>query len=327
MNHLLGRQVVLVSILTAVCAMAHGQSAQTYPNKPIRIVVPYAPGGTTSILTRAVGQKLTDAWGQSIIVDNRGGAAGGIGTEAVARAAPDGYTLLLGTVGTFGINSAVYTKLSYDPVKDFAPVGMLATSANMLLVHPSVPVTSVKELIALAKSKPNSLNYGSSGSGSTSHLSGEMFKSMAGINMTHVPYKGGAPMMADLLGGQLEVMFDQVPAVLPHVKSGRARALAVTTAQRSAAAPDVPTMAEAGVPGYEMAVWYGLLAPAATPRDIVAKLNAELAKVLNQPDFKQQMLAQGAELMPSTAEQLAEIIRDDLVKYARVAKEAGAKLD
>ncbi len=315
----------LAAVLSfAVCASAQAQGAQGYPNKPIRIVVPYAAGASTSLVTRAVGQKLTEAWGQPVIVDNRGGAGGAIGTEIVAKSPPDGYTLLL---GTFGINSAVYSKLSYDPVKDFAPVILLATVANILAVHPSLPVTSVKELIALGKEKPGKLNYGSSGNGSTSHLSGEMLKSMAGISMTHVPYKGGAPMMADLLGGQLEVMFDQVPAVLPHVKAGRVRALAVTTARRSAAAPEVPTVAEAGVPGYEMTVWYALMAPAGTPRDIIGKLNTEMVKILNQPEFKQQMLAQGAELSSSTPEQLAEIIRTDLAKYAKVAKEAGATLD
>ncbi|MCX7140022.1 MAG: tripartite tricarboxylate transporter substrate binding protein [Proteobacteria bacterium] len=320
-------RALAAAIGCAACAAASAQGAQNYPNKPIRIVVPYAAGASTSLVTRLVGQKLTEAWGQPVVVDNRGGAGGAIGTEIVAKSPPDGYTLLLGTVGTFGINSAVYSKLSYDPVKDFAPVGMLATVANILAVQPSLPVTSVKELIALAKEKPGKLNYGSSGNGSTSHLSGEMLKSIAGISMTHVPYKGGAPMMADVLGGQLEVMFDQVPAVLPHAKAGRVRALAVTTARRSAAAPDVPTMAEAGVPGYEMTVWYSLMAPAGTPRDIIVKLNTELAKILNQPEFKQQMLAQGAELTSSTPEQLAEIIRADLAKYARIAKEAGATLD
>ena len=320
-------RALAAAIGCAACAAASAQGAQNYPNKPIRIVVPYAAGASTSLVTRLVGQKLTEAWGQPVVVDNRGGAGGAIGTEIVAKSPPDGYTLLLGTVGTFGINSAVYSKLSYDPVKDFAPVGMLATVANILAVQPSLPVTSVKELIALAKEKPGKLNYGSSGNGSTSHLSGEMLKSIAGISMTHVPYKGGAPMMADVLGGQLEVMFDQVPAVLPHAKAGRVRALAVTTARRSAAAPDVPTMAEAGVSGYEMTVWYSLMAPAGTPRDIIVKLNAELVKILNQPEFKQQMLAQGAELTSSTPEQLAEIIRADLAKYARIAKEAGATLD
>lgn len=320
-------RALAAAIGCAACAAASAQGAQNYPNKPIRIVVPYAAGASTSLVTRLVGQKLTEAWGQPVVVDNRGGAGGAIGTEIVAKSPPDGYTLLLGTVGTFGINSAVYSKLSYDPVKDFAPVGMLATVANILAVQPSLPVTSVKELIALAKEKPGKLNYGSSGNGSTSHLSGEMLKSIAGISMTHVPYKGGAPMMADVLGGQLEVMFDQVPAVLPHAKAGRVRALAVTTARRSAAAPDVPTMAEAGVSGYEMTVWYSLMAPAGTPRDIIVKLNTELAKILNQPEFKQQMLAQGAELTSSTPEQLAEIIRADLAKYARIAKEAGATLD
>jgi len=320
-------RAVVAFLAFAVCPAAYGQGAQNYPNKPIRIVVPYAAGASTSFVTRAIGQKLTEAWGQPVIVDNRGGAAGAIGTQIVAKSAPDGYTLLLGTVGTFGINSAVYSNLSYDPVKDFAPVAMLASVANMLAVNPSLPVKSVKELIALAKEKPGKLNYGSSGNGSTSHLSGEMLKSMAGINMTHVPYKGGAPMMADLLGGQLEVMFDQVPAVLPHVKAGRVRALAVTTARRSAAAPEVPTMAEAGVPGYEMTVWYSFMAPAGTPRDIIVKLNTELVKILNQPEFKQKMLAQGAELTSSTPEQLAETIRADLAKYAKLAKEAGATLD
>ena len=300
---------------------------QAQQARTTRFVIGFAPGGAADVVARLLATRMRFEAGGNGIVDSKAGAGGRIAVEAVKTAEADGSTLLVTPGSIMTIYPFVYSKLSYDPVKDFAPVGMLATVANILAVQPSLPVTSVKELIALAKEKPGKLNYGSSGNGSTSHLSGEMLKSIAGISMTHVPYKGGAPMMADVLGGQLEVMFDQVPAVLPHAKAGRVRALAVTTARRSAAAPDVPTMAEAGVPGYEMTVWYSLMAPAGTPRDIIVKLNTELAKILNQPEFKQQMLAQGAELTSSTPEQLAEIIRADLAKYARIAKEAGATLD
>jgi tripartite-type tricarboxylate transporter receptor subunit TctC len=311
----------------ALAALASLAWAQSYPTKPIRLVVPFPAGGTTDILARAAAQKLTEAWGQTVIVDNRPGAGGNIGSELVAKSAPDGYTLEMGTVGTHAINASLYAKMPYDHVKDFVPVILVAGVPNVLVVHPSVPVHSVAELIAYAKANPGKLNFASSGSGTSIHLSGELFKVMAGVQMTHVPYKGSAPAVQDLLGGQVQLMFDNLPSSLPHIKAGKLRALAVTSATRASALPDVPTVAEAGLPGFEASSWFGVLAPAGTPPAIVAKLNAEIAKWLATPEAKEKLSAQGANIAGGTPEDFAKHIAGETTKWARVVKESGAKVD
>ncbi len=307
--------------------LASGAWAQAYPTKPIRLVVPFPPGGATDILARNVAQKLTEAWGQQVIVDNRPGAGGNIGSELVAKSAPDGYTLEMGTVGTHAINASLYAKMPYDHVKDFVPVILVAGVPNVLVVNPSVPVNSVAELISYAKANPGKLNFASSGNGTSIHLSGELFKVMAGVQITHIPYKGSAPAMQDLLGGQVQLMFDNLPPSLPQIKAGKLKALAVTSATRAAALPDVPTMAEAGLPGFEASSWFGVLAPAGTPPAIVAKLNAEIGKWLASPEAKEKLLALGANAAGGTPEDFAKHIQAETAKWAKVVKESGAKVD
>ena len=307
--------------------IASGAFAQPYPNHAIRLVVPFPAGGTTDILARDVAKKLTDTFGQSVVVDNRPGAGGNIGADLVAKAPPDGYTLLMGTVGTHAINPSLYAKMTYDHVKDFAPVVLVAGVPNVLVVNPSVPVNSVADLIKLAKSKPGAINFASSGSGTSIHLSGELFKTMTGVDMTHVPYKGSAPALQDLMGGQVQVMFDNLPSSLALIKAGKLRAVAVTSLKRSPALPDVPTVAESGVPGFEASSWFGILAPAGTPAPIVAKLNAEVNKWLQSPEGKDQLLAQGAEVAGGSPEQFAAHIRAETDKWAKVVKASGAKVD
>ncbi|MEI6720225.1 MAG: tripartite tricarboxylate transporter substrate binding protein [Betaproteobacteria bacterium] len=300
-------------------------SAQPYPNRPLRIVVPFPPGGGTDIGTRIVAQKLQEAWGQAVIVENKPGAAGIVGTELTAKSAPDGYTFMMGNIGTHAINVSLYKKLAYDPVRDFAPVSMVADLPLLLLVHPSVPANSVKELIALAKSQPGKLNFSSSGAGGSMHVAAELFKSMTGVDMVHIPYKGGAPAVADLLSGQVALSFSTVLETIQHVKAGKVRALAVTNDHRSIALPDLPTIAEAGLPGYQSISWLALFAPAGTPKDIVNKLSAESVRILKLPDVKERLLAQGAEPIGSTPEQLAAILATDIAKYAKVIRESGYK--
>ena len=306
---------------------ATGAWAQAYPARPIRIVVPFPAGGATDLLARAVAQKLTEAWGQSVVVDNRPGAGGNIGSELVARAAPDGYTLEMGTVGTHAINASLYAKMPYDHVKDFAPVILVAGVPNVLVINPALPVNSVPALIAYAKANPGKLNFASSGSGTSIHLSGELFKVMAGVQMTHVPYKGSAPALQDLLGGQVQVMFDNLPPSLPQIKAGKLRALAVTSATRAPALPDVPTIGESGLPGYEASSWFGVLAPAGTPPAIIAKLNAEIAAWLATPEAKEKMLALGANAAGGSPEDFAKHIAAETAKWQRVVRESGAKVD
>ena len=312
--------------LSAPVAWAQAPAA-AYPAKPIRLVVPFPPGGATDILARAVGQRLTDAWGQPVIVDNRPGAGGNIGTELVAKSAPDGYTLEMGTVGTHAINASLYSKLPYDHVKDFAPVVLVAGVPNVLVVNPALPVSSVAELIAYAKANPGKLNFASSGNGTSIHLSGELFRTMAGVEITHVPYKGSAPALQDLIAGQVQLMFDNLPPSLPQIKAGRLKALAVTSAKRAPALPDVPTMAEAGLPGFEASSWFGILAPAGTPPAVVAKLNAEVAKWLASPEAQEKLLAQGANPAGGTPEDFAKHIAAETAKWAKVVKDSGAKVD
>ena len=299
--------------------------AQDYPNKTIRIVVPFPPGGATDVVTRIVAQKLTDQFGRQVVAENRGGAGGILGSETVAKAAPDGYTLVMGTTGTHAINASLYPKLSYDPVRDFAPVTRTALLPNMIVAHPSVPAKSVRELIALAKKRPGELTYASSGS--ALYLSGALFTSMAGIELIHVPYKGGGQAMPALLGGEVALSFATVVSSLPHVKTGKLRALGVTSAQRTPAAPEYATVAESGLPGYEAVAWYGVLAPAATPREIVARLNAEIVRALKLPEVQQLLLAQGAETVSDTPEHFAAILKADVAKWSEVVKKSGAKAD
>ncbi len=314
---------------TALVFMAATTSvpAQQYPSKAVRMIVGFPAGGTSDIMARLTGQKLSEAWGQTFIIDNRPGAGGNIGTELVAKAAPDGYTLLVSPGSTLTSNPAVYSKVPFDTVRDFAPVTMIAGVPNALVVHPSVPVKNVKELIALAKASPGQLAYASTGAGQSTHLSAELLKTSAGINMIHVPYKGSAPALTDIVAGQVSVMFDNLPSVLPFIKSGRLKPLAVSSAARSRALPDLPTVAESGLPGFDVTVWFAVLAPAATPRDIVNRLNAEIVKAINTPDMRQRLAQQGADAIGNTPEEFAAIIKRDLAKWAKVVKDANIKLD
>jgi tripartite-type tricarboxylate transporter receptor subunit TctC len=313
----------LVLLLLAV-ALPQQAFSQNYPSKPIRIVVPFPPGGGTDVGTRVIAQKLQESLGQSVVVENKGGAAGILGTEYTAKAAPDGYTIMMGNIGTHAINVSLYKALSYDPVKDFAPISQVAGLPMLLLVHPSVKANSVAELIALAKANPGTLNYSSSGAGGMPHVSGALFASMTGIQMVHVPYKGGGPAVADLIAGHVSLSFATALESLPHVKSGRLRALAVSSARRSVAAPELPTIAET-VPGYESGSWLALYAPAGTPKEVIVKLSAEAVRIVNLPDVRERLLQQGAEPIGSTPEQLAATQLADTAKYAKVIRESGFK--
>ena len=312
-----------IAIPATLIAIALPAPAADYPTKPIRLVVGFAPGGGTDTTARAMSQKLTEALGQQVVVDNRPGAAGNIAAELVSKATPDGYTLLMGTIAALSINPSLYSKLPFDPIKDFAPITQAVDSTNILSLHPSVPANSVKELIALAKAKP--LNYGSSGVGGTGHLAGELFNTMAGVKMTHVPYKGGGPAMIDLVGGQVQLVFATAASAVPQIKGGKIKGIAVTTAKRSALMPNLPTISEAGLPGFDANNWYGVLAPAKTPRPIIMRLNSEIAKVLAMPDVKNFLFNQGLDPAPGTPEQFAAYIKSEMTKWAKVVKASGAK--
>ncbi|HVO90653.1 MAG TPA: tripartite tricarboxylate transporter substrate binding protein [Casimicrobiaceae bacterium] len=315
----------LFAVLLLAAPLALAQT--NYPTKPIRLVVPFPAAGTTDILARAAAQRLSEAFGQQVVVDNRPGAGGNIGTELVAKAAPDGYTLLMGTVGTHAINQSLYSKLPFDPVKDFQPVILVAGVPNVLEVNPALPVNSVQDLIAYAKANPGKLNFASSGNGTSIHLSGELFKTMTGVTMTHVPYKGSAPALTDLVGGQVQLMFDNLPSSLAFIKAGKLRAIAVTSTARASALPDVPTIAESGVPGFDASSWFGILAPAGTPHDVVVKINAEVAKWLATPEAKEKLASQGAIAFGGSPEDFAKHIATESAKWAKVVKESGAKVD
>jgi tripartite-type tricarboxylate transporter receptor subunit TctC len=306
---------------------AQAVQAQNYPVKPIRLIVPFTPGGTSDILGRAVGQKLSEAWGQPVIVDNVAGAGGSVGADRVAKAAPDGYTLLMGHIGTLAVNPAIYPKLPYDPVKNFTPVAWVASVPNVLAVHPSVPAKSLKELVALAKAKPGQLNYGSGGNGSAAHLATEYLKLQSQTSMVHVPYRGTAPAMADLVAGQIQLVFTGAPAVLPFVKSGQLRALAVSSSKRLETLPDVPTVAESGYKGFEADQWYGIVAPAGTPPDIVNKLNAQINKALESSELKARLQSEGAIAMPSSPEAFGALIVREIARWKPVVKAAQIKAD
>ena len=316
---------VLVSILLSLAAL--GVQAQPYPSKPIRYIVPFAPGGTTDILGRMVAAGLSSSLGQPVVVENKPGQAGSIGSTELARAAPDGYTIDDSTISSHAINVTLYPSLPYDPVKDFAPITMLATLPNMLIVHPSLNVSSVRELIALLKSNPNKYSFGSAGNGTSQHISGELFKIMTGTQMQHIPYKGSGPMIPDLLAGTIQLSFENITTAYPQVKGGRLKALAVTSSKRSFVAPDVPTMAEAGLAGYDISSWQAMYAPAATPREIVARLHAETAKILRTPENQKKLSELGLDAGGMSPEELLALMRSDIPRLGKVVRESGAKVD
>jgi tripartite-type tricarboxylate transporter receptor subunit TctC len=317
-------QLMAALLFACVPLIAGAQSA--YPNKPIRMIVPYPPGGPTDVLGRIVAQKLSENLGQQVVVENRPGASGMIGSEIVAKAAPDGYTLLA-NASIHVINPSLYPKMNFDALRDFAPVSLIAQVPLILVVNPGLPVKSVQELIALGKAQPNLLNFGSSGNAAAPHLAGESFKIATGVQMQHVPYKGSAPALTDLIGGQVQLIFDSMPSAMPHVKSGKIRALAVTTAKRSPTVPDLPTIAESGVPGFDISTWYGVWAPAGTPKEIVNKVAAEMAKALQQPAMRERLAALGAEPVGNTPEEFAAYCQSELAKWSKIVRESGAKAD
>ena len=312
---------VALALLPSLCA------AQAWPAKPIKWVVPFAPGGTTDILARTISEKLTVALGVPVIVENKPGAGGGVGADLVAKSAPDGYTILGGTISTHAINASLYSNLPYDPVKDFVPITLIARVPNMLVVNPEVPAKDVKELIALLKANPGKYTFASSGNGTSQHLSGELFKSMAGVEMQHIPYEGSPPALQDVVAGHVTMTFDNITTAWPLAKAGKLRALAVTTAKRSSIAPDVPTLAEAGLPGFEIGSWQGVFAPAGTPAPIVRRLNAEIVKILRLPEINDRLAGLGAEIVADSPEEFAALVKAEVVKWSEVVKKSGAKVD
>lgn len=319
-------QLAALAIVLATTALTAG--AQTYPVRPVHLIVPYPPGGQYDVYARILGAKLGDIWRQPVVVENRVGANGIVGTDFVAKSAPDGYTIMMGGIGPHGISPSLYSKLPYDPIRDFTPVIHVGSAPNVLVVHPTVAAHSVRELISLAKSKPGQLSFSSAGSGSSQHLSGEMFKTVAGVDMTHVPYKGGSPGAMAVLGGQVTLMFASMSDVVMHVRAGKLRALAVTSAQRIPALPDTPTMIEAGVPDFVVNAWFGVLAPAGTPGEIINKLNQDIESLLQMPDIAERLSMGGsAVIVGGTPAQFGEFIRAEIAKWSNVVKASGAKVD
>ena len=316
-----------IGFIACCCTLHHAATAQSYPVKPIRMIVTFAPGGGADFVGRVVGQKLSEALAQPVVIDNRAGANGAIGNEAVAKAPPDGYTLLLGAAGPLTISPSLYAKLPFDTTRDYAPIALAASSAFAVSLHPSVPANSIKELVALAKARTGTLNYGSSGTGGAPHLATVLFANMTGTQLTHVPYKGLAPALTELIGGQVDLVFADVGLVLPHRKAGKLKAIAVTGAQRSSVMTDVPTLAESGLAGYQTGTWYGVLAPAGTSAEIVARLNQETIKLLALPDVKERFLTQAIEPAGSTPAQFSAHIRSELEKWAKVIKAGGIKVE
>lgn len=317
------------AVLLACATLAGAQSAQSFPSKSLRMVIHFPPGGPTDFVGRALAQKLSEAWKQQVIVENRPGAGGVIGIESVLRSPADGYTLLFGTGGSLALAPALQPKLPYNVFTDLAPVTLVVVNPQILVVHPSLPVRSVNDLIKLAKSKPGQINYGSVGPGSPQHMGMELLKSMAGVNLVHIPYKGTAPAMTDLISGQISAMFNSMPSVLPHIANGRMRGIAVGSAKRSPAAPDIPTVAESGpaLKDFQYVTWYALLAPAATPKDIIAKINAESVKALSEPEMAKRLSSQGAEPAPGTPEELGRFMRTEFEDWKKVIKAANIKLE
>jgi len=310
-----------VGCLSFASSAAYGQA---FPSKSIRIVVPFTAGGAADILARIVGDKFAEMWGRPVVIDNRAGAGGNIAAEIVAKAPPDGYTLLMGSMGTQAMNVSLYRKLPFDPARDFAPISVVAKNPNLLAVHPSVPVATVKELIAFAKAHPGKLNYSSSGTGSMGHMSAELFKLMTGVQMVHVPYKGGAPAVTAVLSGEADVLFIVLPPVLPHIKAGRLKAIAMGSRERHALLPEVPTIIESGLPGFEVRQWYGLLAPAGTPSEVVARLHAAVDRIVNLPETHKRIFDTGSDPAATTPAEFEAMIREDTVRGAKVAKASGA---
>jgi len=315
----------LVGSLFAVFATLAG--AQAWPSKPVKWIVPFAPGGTTDILARVVGEKLAFALGQPVVIENKPGAGGGVGADFVAKAAPDGYTIMGGTISTHAINASLYSNLPYDPVKDFVAITLIARVPNMLVINPQIPANNVKELIVLLKANPGKYSFASSGNGTSQHLSGELFKTMAGVDMQHIPYKGSPPALQDVVGGQVAMTFDNITTAWPLAKGGKLKALAVTTAKRSAVAPDVPTLAESGLVGFEVGSWQGVFAPAGTPPAIVKRLNNEIVKILRLPDVQEKLVGLGAEPVGDTSEEFTALVKAEGVKWADIVKKSGAKVD
>jgi tripartite-type tricarboxylate transporter receptor subunit TctC len=311
-------------VALAAATLAH---AQSWPNKPIKYIVNFAPGGTTDILGRMVAAGLTSSLGQPVVVENKPGQAGSIGAAECARAAPDGYTLCGGTISSHAINPSLYAKLPYDPIKDFTPITLLASLPNMLIVHPSLNVGSVKELVALLKANPNKYSFGSAGNGTSQHISGELFKIMTGTQMQHIPYKGSGPMIPDLLAGTIQLSFENITTAYPQAKAGKVKALAVTSTKRSFVAPEVPTMAEAGLPGYDISSWQAMYAPAGMPKDIVSRLHAETAKILRAPENAKKLQELGLDAGGITPEELTAFMRNEIPRLGKVVKESGAKVD
>ncbi len=319
---------LVATALVAACALLSGHAAaQNFPNKPVRMIVAFPPGGATDIVARIVSQKLSEMWGQQVFVDNRGGAAGTIGTDLMAKSPPDGYNLFMATMGNLTANTVLYHNLPFDVERDLAPVTLVVKVHFVMVAYPSFPPKTVQELIALAKAKPGEINYASSGAGGAPHLGGELFKSMAGVNLTHVPYKGSGPSFADLLGGQVSLTIDSLAQALPYIKSGRLRALAVTGAKRAPMLPDVPTVAESGVPGYELTNWFGLVTRAGTPREIIHRVNADVVKVLQMPDVRERFLGMALDPVGDTPEQFGAYIKSETAKWAKVIKSAGIKAE
>ena len=315
---------VILLLLAAVIPVAGAQNNPgTYPSKPVRFIVPYVPGGAADIVGRAVAQRFSERFGVPVIVDNRAGAGGNLGTELAAKSTPDGHTILMGNVGPLSISVSLYKKLPYNPLTDLAPVSLMVIYPNVLVVHPGVAAKSVSELVTLAKARPKQLAFASAGTGSSTHLAAELLKSMAGIDMVHIPYKGGGQAVVDVMAGQVQLYFSSMLGALPHVKSGKLRALGVTSAKRSRATPDLPTIAESGFPGYEAVNWLGLLAPARTPAAIIARLNGEIVKIFSQPDVEERLAAQGGEAQTNTPAQFAEHIQSEIRKWSRVIKVSG----
>ncbi len=323
------RKCIERAALAALFALAAGAAAAqaNYPAKAIRYVVPFPAGGPLDIVARAIGQELTKAWNQPVIIDNRPGAGGNIGADLVAKAPADGYTILMGAVSTHAINVTLYSKLPYDPIRDFAPVTLITSVPNVLVVHPSLPVKNVKDLIALAKARPGQLNYASGSTGSAGHLAGELFDSMAGVQMTHIPYKGAAPAVIDLIAGHVSLMFDNLSSALPNIKAARVRAVAVTTLKRSPLLADLPTISESGLRGFDVSTWFGIFAPAGTQPDIVVKLNTEIVRILHTGEMRERLATLGAEPVGNKPDEFAAFIRTEIQKYAKVIKASGAKAD
>jgi len=321
------KKLLVTSCALAVSATVFGALAQSYPTKPLRMVVHFPPGGPTDLVARLIGQEINKAWGQQVVIDNRPGAGGIVGVEMIVRAPADGYNLLFATGGSMSIAPAVYSKLPYNVFNDLAPVSLVVINPQILVAHPSLPAGTVKELIALAKSRPGQINYASVGPGSPQHLGVEMMKYMTGIDMVHIPYKGTAPAITDVLAGHVSLMFNSMPTVLPLINSKKLKGLAVSSAKRSAAAPDVPTISEAGVPGFSYATWYGVLAPAATPKDIIAKLNTEIVRIVGAKDMTERLLREGSEPQPGTPDQLAKFMRAEYEQWRKTVAAAKIRID